>query len=415
MKIGILTYYCVPNFGAQLQCISTIGYLKSIGHEPIVIHWYPLDLEDMYSKRIPAEQVQMHMRFAERNMPLTKLCRTEDDVVKEIERLQLDAVFAGSDALFKYVPQSDRVIFSKRRLRFVRNKICSVEDLENVFQGGFLSKTSKNLKAVAFSVSSQNCPYFRMNENEKRVMKECMNNYSKISTRDEWTREMVQTITGRNDIDISPDPVFAFNQNNYLMLPEKSEILKRYSLPENYVLFSFWQNLLPNGYLQNMADLFQKKGLIPVALPVPEILNDCGLKHSINLPLSPIDWYALIKYSKGYVGERMHPIVVALHNAVPFFNFDSYGTFKKTLWGLRKQYITDSSKTYHILKAAELDKYRYSYLDKSKLPDADEVVQKVLEFPVDFCKSFAEKQQQSYNSSMKKILSAFEGGYGRSE
>ena len=409
MKIGVLTYHCVPNFGAQLQAISTVGYLRRLGHEPIVLHWYPQDLEEMYSKRIPAEQVQMQMQFAERNIPLTKLCRTEDDVIKEIEHLQLDAVFAGSDALFKYVPESDRIVFSKRRLRFVRKKIYSVEDLGNVFQGGFLSKTSRKIKAVAFSVSSQNCPYFRMNENEKRVIKECMSNYSKISTRDEWTRDMVQAITGKTDIDITPDPVFAFNQNNYLMLPEKSEILRRYSLPENYVLFSFWRNKLPKGYLQNMAKLFLQKGLAPIALPVPETLNNCGLDYTINLPLSPIDWYALIKYSKGYIGERMHPIVVALHNAVPFFNFDSYGTFKKSLWGLRKQYITDSSKTYHILKSAELDKYRYSYLDKSRLPCADEVVQMVMDFPVDYCKSFAEQQQQRYNFAMKKILIAFEG------
>lgn len=31
MKIGILTYHCVPNFGAQLQTISTVGYVKKNG------------------------------------------------------------------------------------------------------------------------------------------------------------------------------------------------------------------------------------------------------------------------------------------------------------------------------------------------------------------------------------------------
>lgn len=48
-----------------------------------------------------------------------------------------------------------------------------------------------------------------------------------------------------------------------------------------------------------------------------------GFKHnfdfSITTPLPPLDWYALIKYAKGYIGENMHPIVVALHNAVPCF------------------------------------------------------------------------------------------------
>lgn len=49
--------------------------------------------------------------------------------------------------------------------------------------------------------------------------------------------------------------------------------------------------------------------------------NDFSLSSTdvtISIPLNPIDWYALIKYSKGYIGERMHPIVVSLHNSVPF-------------------------------------------------------------------------------------------------
>lgn len=48
MKIGILTYHCVPNFGAQLQALSTVCYLKRAGYEPILLNWYPKDLQVMY-------------------------------------------------------------------------------------------------------------------------------------------------------------------------------------------------------------------------------------------------------------------------------------------------------------------------------------------------------------------------------
>ena len=30
MKIGILTYHCHSNFGAQLQAISSVGFFKSV-------------------------------------------------------------------------------------------------------------------------------------------------------------------------------------------------------------------------------------------------------------------------------------------------------------------------------------------------------------------------------------------------
>jgi len=410
MKIGILTYHCVPNFGAQLQTVSTIGYLKKIGHEPTVLHWYPQDLEDMYRKRIPAEQVVEHFEFAEQSMPLSNLCRSESDLISEIERLNLDAVFAGSDALFKYVPKIKRVVFSKRKLRFVKRKLLTVENIDgNAFFGGFLSKTLKKVKAVAFSVSSQNCDYLGMDESERYLMKSSLDNYAKISVRDEWTRQMIKTVTGRDDIDVSPDPVFAFNQNCYLDLPSKDVLLKKFSIPDNYVLISFWTKHLPEAYVNSLANELRAKGLIPVAFPMPEKLKDYGLEHRINLPLSPSDWYTLIKYSKGYIGERMHPIVVSLHNAVPFFCFDEYGTFKKTLWGLRKKYIPSSSKTYHILNKAGLDEYMYSYFDEnSKMPKPSEVVCKILDFPKQKCFDFAKDYLDSYNRSMSKILKGLE-------
>lgn len=410
MKIGILTYHCVPNFGAQLQTISTIGYLKRIGHEPIVLHWYPQDLEDMYSKRIPAEQVIEHFEFAEQNMPLSNLCRSESDLISEIERLNLDAVFAGSDALFKYVPKSKRRTFSKRKLRFVKREPLTVENIDgNVFFGGFLSKATKKIKAVAFSVSSQNCDYVKMDESEKKLMKSGLDYYTKISVRDEWTRRMVKAIIGREDIDISPDPVFAFNQNCYLDLPSKEVLLRKFSIPDNYVLFSFWTDRLPKSYVNSIACELKARGLTPVAFPMPEKLKDYGLEYRINLPLSPLDWYALIKCSKGYIGERMHPIVVSLHNAVPFYCFDEYGTFKKTLLGLRKKYIPSSSKTYHILNMAGLDEWMYSYLnEKTKLPNSVDVVKKFLQFPVSNCSKFAQNALNRYNQCMVDILKNLE-------
>lgn len=42
------------------------------------------------------------------------------------------------------------------------------------------------------------------------------------------------------------------------------------------------------------------------------------LDVDLSLPISPIDWYYIIKYSQGYVGVLMHPIIVAIHNNIPF-------------------------------------------------------------------------------------------------
>ena len=107
MKIGILTYHCVANFGAQLQVLSTVCYLRNHGHEPIVIHWYPEDLENIYSW-ISSEQLDTHIVFTEKFLPLSALCRTEEELVSEVEKLELDSILLGSDALFKYIPIRNR-------------------------------------------------------------------------------------------------------------------------------------------------------------------------------------------------------------------------------------------------------------------------------------------------------------------
>lgn len=37
MNIGILTFYRVANFGANLQAVSTYYYLKNNGHNPVLV------------------------------------------------------------------------------------------------------------------------------------------------------------------------------------------------------------------------------------------------------------------------------------------------------------------------------------------------------------------------------------------
>lgn len=408
MKIGILTYHCVPNFGAQLQATSTVGYLKRMGYEPVVLHWYPRDLEDMYSKRISQEQVVCHNVYTKEMLPITNVCRTEVELICEINRQNLDAIIVGSDALFKFVPEKNRRYFSKKKLRYVSQNILSVERLEeNPFFGAFVRKIDKNIPVVAFSVSSQNCPYEDMNEYEKSLMRESLTNYGSITVRDEWTKVMIESITGKSEIHITPDPVFSFNQNCYVRLLSKAEVLEKFHLQRKYMLISFGTKYNNEKYIKSLAYEVQKVGAQPVAFPMPEKLFSAGITNQVSLPLSPVDWYALIKYSSGYIGERMHPIVVCLHNVVPFFSFDEYGTYRKQKWGLVKKYIQESSKTYHILNKAGLTKWMHSYRLERKLPSPKEVIDKIEHFDVEKCKNFSEAYQGLYEMEMKRLVENF--------
>lgn len=213
MEIGILTYHCVPNFGAQLQATSTVGYLRRMGHNPIVLNWYPQDLERMYSKRIPAAQIAAHDFYTKEFLPITEICRNEEQLVKVIEEHNLDGIIVGSDALFKYIPLKNRRYLSKRKLHYIKRNILSVELIDgNPFFGGFAAKLSKRIPVVAYSVSSQNCAYQKMNLEEIKQMNSMMSNFAAITVRDEWTKGMVEYVTSNTDVSVTPDPVFSFNK-----------------------------------------------------------------------------------------------------------------------------------------------------------------------------------------------------------
>lgn len=408
MKIGILTYHCVPNFGAQLQAISTVGYLKRKGYEPIVLHWYPRDLEEMYRKRIPSEQVSMHDRFTKEILPLSQLCRNEDELISEIERLSLDAILVGSDALFKYIPESRRRVFQRSKLHFKKVDVLSVEDIkENPFFCDFYDRLKKRIPVCAFSVSSQNCPYHSLNVKEKKTLGKALDNFKEITVRDEWTKGMVQFLTEKNNIKITPDPVFCFNYNVYSQVPSKYSILRKFHLPENYVLLSFSNKFISDEYFNELVQECKRNNIAPVSFPMPEGLRNNKDTININLPLSPLDWYALIMYSKGYIGERMHPIVASIHNSIPFYSFDEYGTNKKLLGGLIRYNLKESSKTYNILDRANFLDHYYSYRNKLEKPSPADVIKKILLFDKNKCEAFSIRYAKYYEESMDIIMKNF--------
>lgn len=413
MRIGILTYHCVPNFGAQLQTLSTMSYLRKAGHDPIVLNWYPHDLEEIYAKSIPQCQNHCQMDFAIQNFPLSKRCSTEKELIQEISDLKIDAIFEGSDALFKYVPLQWRWILKmgKYKPRLIHDAPPSVERLHgNPFFGGFIKRLAHNIPVSVYAVSSQNCPYRQMLAIERNVMKKSLDNFKLISVRDEWTRDMIKSIGVSQNIDIYPDPVFAFNQNAGDLVPSKKDMLTKYNLTDKYILISFRTGLCPDDYIQSLADTIEKNGYQPVSLTMPEGSNCGTLNKQISVPISPLDWYALIKYSSGYIGERMHPIIVCLHNAVPFFVFDEYGgnRYNKLIFPRPISYNETSSKIYLIVHDASFDNNWYSYYFAEERPSAEKILDLLENFSKSQCEKFALFKYDKYVEGMNNILKSFE-------
>lgn len=402
MKIGILTYYKVANFGANLQAVSTYLYLKGKGYEPVFVNYCS---KEVYNKLYTSDnggQTKCHFAFVDGVIKQqSHYCHNVSEVLNELERLGIEAVIIGSDAVLQHHPFLKRFHKGRRKPIFIAH--YSEERLfPNPFWGvGIINKYPVSL----MSVSSQNSDYKYFFPWTKCKMKAILSKMKYISVRDTWTFNMLKEIDNQLQVSLTPDPVFAFNQNANGILCTKKQVLEKFKLPDSYVLVSFFGQVFSVEYLDDLKRRFLAQGLECVALPMPTGMH---FKHHFNyeipLPLNPIDWYCLLKYSSGYVGSNMHPIVVCLHNAVPCYSIDNWG--RTNFFG--KKIDDGSSKVEHILNTFGLSTNRTPINDGKCEVSAERIVASIIDYPSQSIANKAHELLDAYNQMMSNLLKSFE-------
>ena len=409
MKIGLLAYHAVCNFGAMLQLLSTYMFLKNHGHEPVIINWVAKDLENYYAQNTPISQIENQLKLRLQLWKETALCRTIKDVANIISNEQIDAVIIGSDAVAQHHPLFERIVFPCRNIIAI-NSVTSDVVFPNPFWGIWTDYLDKPVPVALMSAASQDSKYKYISKKLRKQMKERIMAFSYVSVRDVDTQKMFSFITeGQCCPSVTPDPVFAFNQNAASLVPSKEELMKKYGLSDKYMLISFKNEKRSNvsqTWLNKFQDIAKHHGIQCVSLPFSTSLSAGELESEIALPLNPIDWYALLKYSCGYIGNNMHPIVVCIHNTVPFFSFDNYGS--KHANGLFCD--SSTSKIRHILKVANLLDCRIASNSLfRRTPSPEHVFNKLQTFDKAKCKNFAQGYLNKYNEMMTKILERLRG------
>jgi hypothetical protein len=399
MKVGIITYYKVPNFGANLQAVSTYLHLKSNGHNPVFISYIPKEGLKVIEQGKEDPQWKAHLDFVNSIITVqTPICQTADEVLKVVHDYSLDGIIVGSDALLQHHPYITRIRKGRRKPFFIM-PVTSDRLFPNFCWGVGISD---KVPMALMSVSSQNSEYNLFLSSTKRKMGKALSHFRYISVRDTWTQDMLRVIT-KKDFSVTPDPVFAFNQNANSIIPSKDDILKRFGLPTKYALMSLFSQVLPEDTISGLKRLLNGEGISLVVLPLPTGVN---FKHNadaeVKRPLSPIDWYALLKYSQAYIGSNMHPIVTCLHNAVPCFSIDNWGCVD--FWGRKKN--DGSSKVEHIMSAFGVST-NHRLITKSYCNvSAKEIFDGIKSFPREMVSQIASEYVKRYNGMMKDIINS---------
>lgn len=391
MKVGILTYHKVDNFGANLQALSTVSYFRNRGDEVYIIDWYPQELDKYYIRSVSKEQREVHAQFVNKHLPLTEHCETSDDVRYIIEKYGFELIVIGSDAVFSYIPFLKRIHPSRKTLIGI-TKVTPDHELPNPFWADFATKDTK-YKIATVSASAQYLDIDKCLPWNKIQIKKLLKNFDIINVRDRWTKQVLSSFTEK-EITITPDPVFGFNINVKEQISEE-EISKKYTLNNKYILLSFCKKLFPDDWYAQLYNQLKEKGFEVINLAMPEGCIDIPCDRKIDVPLPPMDWYAIIKNAQGYIGQRMHPMIVAFNNIVPFFVFDHYA-YKKGKDQL------DSSKIYDLLERAGMLSSYWNVQSKEEIAPS-KIVDTILTYDKEKAATFVKDYQARYLNMMDKI------------
>lgn len=410
MKIGVLTFLHVANFGANLQATSTYYYLKNQGHTPIFINYtsYQVEITNKISQlkkklqnRSISIQTLEHEKFIKEQIKnQTRNVHTCSQVFEVIKEERIEAVIIGSDAVAQHWPLFSTLKLGKHRPFWIE-PLQQERRFPNPFWGvGFSDK----IPTAMMSVSSQNSKYPIFTKSVlKRIAKQ-IDTMTYVSVRDAWTKDMMLAAQPSRFIEVTPDPVFALNYNLGDLIPSENDIRRKFELPEKYVLIGLRSQVYTYEELDKMNELLMSEGKECVAFNIDGVYAyKHPFKYEIKLPLNPLDWFGLIKYASAYIGSNMHPIVSSLTNGVPCFSIDNWGIVD--FWDKKK--TSKSSKVYDVLSQYGLTDYWCSIENGKCSTTVEKIIEKLHNFPTDKVKQISIKRVNVYKNMMERIILSF--------
>lgn len=411
MKIGILTFLHVANFGANLQAASTYYYLKNHGYTPVFINYssWQTDITNGISQykrkiqhRVESLQTVEHEKFiGEYLKNQTRHVHSCSQVLDVIKEEGLEAVIVGSDAVAQHWPFFSTLKMGKHRPFWIE-PLQQERRFPNPFWGvGFSDK----IPTAMMSVSSQNSKYHIFSKFTLERMAKQLRTMKYISVRDAWTRDMMTKALPSLDVTITPDPVFALNYNLGDLIPSETDIRHKFDLPKKYVLVGLRSQVYSYEELDKLNTLLLEEGKECVAFNIDGVYAyKHPFKYEMPLPLNPLDWFALIKYASAYIGSNMHPIVSSLTNGVPCFSIDNWGIVD--FWGNKKS--SKSSKVYDVLSQYGLTDY-WCQIENGKCSmKVTDIVNLIHSFPKETVRAISEERISRYKTMMSNIIRALE-------
>jgi len=301
VKIGIVTFYRVANYGAMLQAYALWKYLEAHGHEVVFMRtprvaparlplWKCFVAHSLRGVKIKLKRHVRHTmtRFAS-DFPQTTVCHT----YKELQTAgsTCDAFIVGSDQMWN-------------------PHWCSGEHLRFVM----LDFGAKVKKRIAYAVSF-GTKVWAEDQNAAEAAR-LMNLFSAISVREESGVDLVRSICGRTDARCVLDPTLLYTADFYREHIQFCEQTDSYVF--NYLLDE-WSDSADEArvlaYVQKTLD-------IPVVktdrVPPRGLMRLLGVLKGVSGKIPVPDWIARLAGAQFVVTNSFHGTVFAILFHRPF-------------------------------------------------------------------------------------------------
>jgi hypothetical protein len=333
MRLGLLTIHDVPNYGANLQAYCSVRTLRMLGHEVYVYDYNDPRRESVYT-HVDAAQRKMHREFAEEHLPLTSKCCSEQELRMVTERLGIDGIVVGSDAVFRIHPEGGPKQYGAYPSEFWLHWCSGLP-----------------LKKVALAPSCMGTPFYRLSRRQRRNVRNDVARFDRLSARDRWTG-LFLLMVGQRMARWVPDPTCMMG----VVCQPPEEYCPAWVRRQRYCMLTFSGHDIDVRWHEAFVRNANDRGLQVYAVPHPDRKGTS--KYPCNAEvleaLHPFAWLHILINACGYIGERFHPVVISTYLGKPVIATDYYSSSR-----LRGQLLKWRSKTFDFCSRAGMRRVWY--------------------------------------------------------
>ncbi len=271
MKVGIYTIHADVNYGAMLQAYATQKFLCNNGIDAEIVNVFDLDAEARLRYKIRCDSIKNIFKRIMSFLPKTrkKIIRLHEFH----DTMRLSKRYYSLDEVYNHPPVYDIHLVGSDQLWNLQNGF----NKRNFF---FLDFLDKNQKKVSYAPSMGNTNIYA---GLYPKLKELLNTFTAISTREKDAADLLSSITGRKVAHVV-DPTLLLSAADWMRESSTDPIVKG-----NYILYYGFDKSQLNKAMIN--ELKSQLGMpviaISVNLTVPysidKLIRDAGPREFLNL------------------------------------------------------------------------------------------------------------------------------------